>query len=63
MRITIEPTVECSMVPQTQHKVIVETKSDDLNLNDVMILMSQALTAYGFSGEQVRQCLEEVANG
>lgn len=60
MRITLEPTSE--MLEHKQHKVIVETKYDDLNIEEVIQLISNALVSYGFARQNVTDFFEEIAN-
>lgn len=61
MRITIEPT--STMVEHGQHTVRVEHPSDELNLDEVIHLVSSAIVCYGFSKAGVQEYFEGLANG
>lgn len=50
------------MLEHKQHKVVVETKYDDLNIEEVIQLISNALVSYGFARQNVTDFFEEIAN-
>ncbi len=60
MKITIEPS-KPRLGEFEQHKVIVETTQDDLELHVVIELLSSALVSYGFSRKGVTEYFEETA--
>jgi len=55
MRITLEPTTDQSVWEPhcQQHKVVVETLSDDLDIHDVMENVRSALLAWGFAPKSI----------
>lgn len=56
MRITIEPTISDNW---RQHKVVVESVYDDMQLDDVLDLIGNALVSYGFSRTNIVEYFKE----
>jgi hypothetical protein len=48
MRITIEPSAGADKWDIPQHTVVVDSPSDECDLDEVLELMTYALQAYGF---------------
>lgn len=54
MKITLEPTRPGT----SQHTVVLEHPEDELDIEGVMQLISEALMAYGYMPETVREMLD-----
>ena len=64
MRITIEPTgINPSPLGAAYHKVAIEHPSDELDIDEMIRLISTAVVAFGFHENTVANYFREVANG
>lgn len=54
MKIILEPTEH-----KTQHRVIIQHQSDELDIKEVAVLIRGALVAYGFHSDNVNEILPE----
>lgn len=64
MRIVLEPTgVNPTLLGAVYHKVVIEHPSDELDIDEMIRLISTAVVAFGFHENTVANYFREVANG
>ena len=59
MKITIEPSAGAELWDIPQHKVVIDTPSDEHDLSEMLELLTMALRGYGFSVRDLQETEDE----